>query len=146
MISERKIGARLVARARGFTLLEAMVLMVILSIVSLGVGVGLQASIKAPETTDRALAISEELISELDTYRSQASLTSNWIFPSPYTINDTVTIKVGGQSFTYPRVTVIQTWDPNNLTTNTSPKTDFAQVKITINNSQTAFIFVSRPT
>jgi type II secretory pathway pseudopilin PulG len=132
-------------RARGgFTLIEALVLMVVVSIVAVGVGVGLQSSARIPETTDRALAISAELNSELENWRTVAWGNSPWPASMPYNYSDTVTLNIGGQSLSFPRTVAIAQWDPNNLATNTTPQADFVQVKVTIN-GQTAISYLTKP-
>ncbi len=127
-----------------FTIIEAVVLMVILSIVGVGVGVGLQSATRVPELNDRALAVSAELASEMDTWRANAWTGSTWPASLPSTTNDTVTLSIGGQSKTFNRTVSIQTWDPNNLASNSFPQANFAKVTITIN-SQTIFAFFTNP-
>lgn len=120
---------------RGVTLLEAILLITILSIVGLGVGIGLQSSARVADVNDQALVLSTELMSEMETWAALA-WTSNTAWPTvfPYTpAADTVTLKIGGQNVTYARSVNIKNWDPNNLISNTSPKADFVRVQITIN-------------
>lgn len=118
--------------SRGFTLLEAMLVVAVLGVVSLAVSIGLASASHTPENTDRVLAISDELVSELEKWRSCAFGASPWPSTLPYTLTDTVTLSVGGQSLTYPRTTTITNWDPQNLSSNASPQTDFVQVQVTI--------------
>jgi len=128
---------------RGMTLIEASMMIVVVSIVCVGVAAGLQSISKAPEINDRAQAISAELNSELENWRAIAYTGPGW--PSlPYSSTDTVTLAIGGQSLSYARTTTIQKWDPNNLVTNASPQTDFVQVKVTIN-SQTLAAYITNP-
>jgi len=132
------------ARPRGFTLVEAIVLMVVLSIVAVGAAVGLQSASHVPEATDRALAISSELNSEIENWRAVAFGNSPWPASLPYNVTDTVTLSIGGQSQTYNRTTSIQDWDPNNLSSNASPQPDFVQVRVTIN-GQSLVCYLSKP-
>ena len=69
----------------------------------------------------------------MDYWRAVAWGGSPWPAALPSNVTDTVTMSIGGQSFTYNRTTAIQTWDPNNVATNTSPQSDFARIQITIN-------------
>jgi type II secretory pathway pseudopilin PulG len=133
-----------ILRRSGFTLIEAIVLMVVLSIVAVGAAVGLQSAVHVPEATDRTLAISSELNSKIENWRSVAFGNSPWPASMPYNTTDTVTLSVGGQSLTYSRTTTIQNWDPNNVVTNLSPQPDFVQVKVTIN-GQSLACFLSKP-
>ncbi len=57
---------------RGLTLLEMLVVLVVFSIVSVGVGTGLQSALRTPEANDQALAVSAELTTEIETWRAQA--------------------------------------------------------------------------
>jgi type II secretory pathway pseudopilin PulG len=118
---------------RGLTLLECMILLTILSIVGLGVGLALQASSNVPVATDRAGAISTELASEMDYWRALAWGGPPWPTTLPSNVADTVTMSVGGRSFTYNRTTNIQNWDPTNIAGNASPQSDFVRIQLTIN-------------
>jgi type II secretory pathway pseudopilin PulG len=126
-----------------FTLIEAMVLLVIMSIVAVAAAVGLQSAVRLPEATDRTLAVSAELNSEMEYWRSLAFGNSPWPSTLPYSATDTVTLSIGGQSLTFNRTTTIQKWDPNNLTANSTPQPDFVQVQITIN-GQTSTCYLSK--
>jgi len=135
---------RCLVKNHGLTLVEVMVVLVILSLAALGVGVGLQASVKVPEAVDLSLATAAELNSELDNWRAVAWGPSPWPAVLPYSATDTVGVRSGGQTFTYPRTVTIKTWDPNNVAGNTSPQADFAQVQITIN-GQVATMYLTKP-
>jgi Tfp pilus assembly major pilin PilA len=56
---------------RGFTLIEAMVLLVIVSIIAVAAGVGLQAVAKVPTQTDAILAIDNEIVNRLEQMRAE---------------------------------------------------------------------------
>jgi type II secretory pathway pseudopilin PulG len=129
--------------APAFTLVEAMVLLVIMSIVAVAAAVGLQSAVHVPEITDRTLAISSELNSEMEYWRSLAFGTSPWPSSLPSSTTDTVPLSIGGQNLTYSRTTNIQNWDPNNLAANTTPQPDFVRIQITIN-GQTLTCFLSK--
>ena len=129
---------------RAFTLIEAVILMVIMSIVAVGAGIGLQSAVRVPEATERALAVSSELTSEIEGWRAVAFGNAPWPSALPYSANDTVTLSIAGQSTTYNRTTSIQKWDPNNLSTNASPQADFVQVQVTIN-GQSLVCYLSKP-
>lgn len=132
------------ARKSGFTLIEAMLLLVVTSIVGVAVGIGLQSISRVPKATDRALAVSAELLSEMENWRAVAFGAAPWPASLPYTKTDTVTLSIGGQSVTYNRTVSIQNWDPNNLASNSSPQTDFARVQLTIN-SVSLTTFLTKP-
>jgi hypothetical protein len=121
-----------------------MVMLVILSIVAVGVAVGLQSAVGIPEGSDRISAVSAELSSELENWRAVAFGGSPWPSVLPSTVNDTVTLSIGGRSMTYSRTTKIQNWDPNNIAANASPQADFVQVQITIG-SQTSLAYLTKP-
>jgi len=121
-----------------------MMLLVIMSIVAVAAAVGLQSATRVPENTDRTLAISSELNSEMEYWRSLAFGSSPWPSSLPYSATDTVTLGIGGQSLTYNRTTSIQKWDPSNLAVNTTPQPDFVQVQITIN-GQSLTCYMSKP-
>ena len=129
---------------RGLTLIEAMVVMVILSIVGVAVAVGLQSVSRIPTNNDRMLSVYAEIASEIDTWRANAFGPSPWPASLPYSVSDTVTISIGGQSKTFTRTTSIQTWTPASFTTNSSPQPDFVRILITID-GQTGTLFLSSP-
>ena len=127
---------RVTARARrqvpAFTLIEALILLVVLSIVAVGAAVGLQSTVKVPAQTDRVLAVSAELTSEIENWRALAFANAPWPAVLPYSVNDTVTLSIGGRQVGCSRTTNIQKWDPNNLGSNTSPQNDFVRVQVVI--------------
>jgi hypothetical protein len=88
--------------------------------------------------------VSAELTSELENWRAVAWGSSPWPSALPYSVNDTVTLSIGGQSITYNRTTSIRNWDPNNMASNASPQSDFVQIQITIN-SQTITAYLTKP-
>jgi hypothetical protein len=126
-------------------LIESILLTLILGIVGVGVGTGMQSAFDFPEATERAVAISTELKSEGENWRAVAFGASPWPSSLPYNSTDTVTLSIAGQSTTYSRTTSIQNWDPNNLVSNASPQTDFVRVQITIN-GVAYVIFLTSPT
>ena len=56
--------------SRGFTLLEAVILSVVLGVVALGVGVGLQSAARLPEGTDRFLEAHARLVEKMEDLQS----------------------------------------------------------------------------
>ena len=130
---------------RAFTLIESMVTMVILGIAALVVPVALQGLAHTPPSNDTVLAVSAELVSEMENWRDLAWGSAPWPATLPYSSSDTVTISIGGRNATFSRSVSIQIWDPNNLPGNASPQADFARIQITIG-TQTATIFTCRPT
>ena len=124
---------------RGFTLIETMLMLVVLSIVGVAVGVGLQAAVRVPPANDRALAVMAELNSEMDYWRAVSFGSAPWPAAYPYSKNDTVTLSYGGRQATVNRSVTIKLWDPNNLTSNATPQNDFVQVQITIDGKTLTF-------
>ncbi len=128
----------------GFSLLEVMVVLVVLSIVGVGVSVGMQTAVATPEVTDRALAISTELTSEMENWRAVSFGGAPWPSTLPYSVSNNIQLKVGGQRIVYGRTTSIAQWDPNNLASNASPQADFVRIQITIN-GQSMILFLTKP-
>ena len=66
---------RLIMRSRrhrqGLTLVEAMLLLVIVSIVAVATGVGLQAVVKVPDTTNDMMTINNTLVNVLEQMEAQ---------------------------------------------------------------------------
>jgi len=125
--------------SRGLTLIEAMLLVVILSIVAVAAGVGLQAVAKVPAQTDRALAINNALVDTLEQWRAKPW--ASMVTPLP----DTVIIN----SKPYTRTITIEDADPtatNDPATFTpaNVKTDFRRITVTIN-GQTMRVYVTMP-
>jgi prepilin-type N-terminal cleavage/methylation domain-containing protein len=131
-------------RGGGFTLIEAMIVLVVLSIVAVGAAVGLQSTVKVPVQTDRTLVVSSELTSELENWRAAAFGNSPWPTTLPYSNSDTVTLSISGRQVTCSRTTSIQKWDPNNLTSNTAPQDDFVRVQVVID-GQSMECYLSKP-
>ncbi|MEI8194964.1 MAG: hypothetical protein WCI73_03550, partial [Phycisphaerae bacterium] len=129
---------------RAFTLIEVLILLTVFAIIGVGVGVGLQSISQVPRANSRMLGVAAELNSEADYWKALAWGNAPWPASLPYNATDTVTIKIGGQNVTLNRTVSIQIWDPNNLATNSSPKTDFARVLITIDAQSIAF-FTTKP-
>jgi type II secretory pathway pseudopilin PulG len=74
----------------GFTLIEAMLLLVILSIIAVAAGVGLQAVAKVPARTDDMMAANSVMVSAMEQVR--AGLFASWpaaTYSTPVTINST---------------------------------------------------------
>src|SRR3982751_6539177 len=60
----------------GLTLVEAILLLVIVSIVAVAAGVGLQSVVKVPAKTDEMMAINNTLVSVME--QVKAKLSTNW--------------------------------------------------------------------
>ena len=56
----------------GFTLIEAMILVVILGIIGVGAGVGLQSVVHTPDAVDNVLAINSALVDGMEQTRANA--------------------------------------------------------------------------
>jgi type II secretory pathway pseudopilin PulG len=115
------------SRRRALTLIECIVLMVVLSIVSVAAGVGLQSVSKSPAGVENKLWTSEQIASKLESLRDTAygGLTSGSAASDP----------------DYKGVTYTMTWtvteiDPD-YPTNTPPVTQagsgFKQVVVSMN-------------
>jgi len=117
---------------RAFTLLEALILVVVMSIVAVAAGVGLQSVARIPPVADATLAINRQIMSDLEQVRGTA-----WDSVTVGTTNNTVTIN--GRN--YSRSVVVSTADAN---ADGSADTDFRQISVTIGN-QTLTTFVTKP-
>jgi type II secretory pathway pseudopilin PulG len=112
-------------RPRGLTLIEAMLLLVIMSIIAVSAGIGLQAVAKVPAKTDEMMAINNALVSTLEQWKANPTTT----IP---TAPDTVTIN----GKTYTRVITVEYADPTSGTdpaTFSTTKTDYYRISVTIN-------------
>ena len=83
-------------QSRGLTLVEAILLLVIVSIVAVAAGVGLQAVVKVPGKTDDMMAINSVLVKGMPYYE-----------PTAMTING-VNIPAGTLIFQAKQVHVLQ--------------------------------------
>jgi type II secretory pathway pseudopilin PulG len=130
-------------RTAGFTLVEVTLTLVVLTVAGIAVPVALQSLALVPAANDRTLAVSAEISTELEQWRAVAWGSSPWPASLPYNVTNTVAVKIGGQSVTLNRVIRIQNWDPNNLSGNTSPQSDFACVQVTVDN-QTGVAYLTK--
>jgi prepilin-type N-terminal cleavage/methylation domain-containing protein len=119
-------------RRRGFTLVEAMLVLVVMSIIALAAGVGLQSIARAPAGNDAQLAVDNYIIDKLEALRATdfASLTVG-------TATDTVTIR----GTNYTRTTVIALADADGTG---GTDTDFKQITVTLN-GRSLSTFVCQP-
>jgi type II secretory pathway pseudopilin PulG len=69
---------RMPRQLRGLTLVEALLLLVIVSIVAVAAGVGLQAVVKVPSKTDDTMAINNVLVSALEQMKAQLTSSPGW--------------------------------------------------------------------
>jgi hypothetical protein len=140
--------------ARALTLIEALLLLVIISIVAVAAGVGLQAVAKVPAATDNIMSINTVLVSVME--QTHANLIRNWpastwggpncaffangisytppaniAFRSSYTTPITGTspkpLQINGKP--YQVSLILATADPVNPG-GTSPQSDFIQITV----------------
>lgn len=141
------MGRQLTKRNRGLTLIESLLMLFVLSIIGLATGVGLQAATRVPPANDRMLVVDAKLNSDMDYWLSlawQSTKPAAWPTTFPYTRNDTVSLQIGGKAVTLNRTTTIHQWDPTNISGNTSPKTDFFRVVVTIDQQSLTFYVSDR--
>jgi prepilin-type N-terminal cleavage/methylation domain-containing protein len=119
-------------RRRGFTLVEAMLVLVVMSIIALAAGVGLQSIARAPSGNDAQLVVDNYIMDKLESLRATdfASLTVG-------TTTDTVSIR----GTNYTRTTVIALADADG---SGSTDTDFKQITVTLN-GRSLSTFVCQP-
>jgi Tfp pilus assembly major pilin PilA len=115
----------------GLTLVEAMLLLVIVSIVAVAAGVGLQAVVKVPAKTDGTMAINSALVSIME--QTQANLLKTW--PGANFDGANYQFTVGGSTRT-PANTVIGTY---NASTGARTGSPFAASSVSINNKSYQF-------
>ncbi len=81
---------------RGLSLLEALILVVIVSLVAVGAGVGLQSIVRIPPAMDSILAINRQMASDMDSMKATAWASmasySNTVTLNNKTYNRTVTV------------------------------------------------------
>ena len=121
-------------RNLGFTLIEAIILVVIVGIVGVGAGVGLQAVAKTPTQTNQVLAANAECVNRMEQMRSTdfASLSTR-----ASALSGNVTIN--GTTYT-SNVTVANADADGDGTV----ETDYACITVTIG-SQTLTCYVMQP-
>ena len=108
-------------RGRGFTLIEAIVLLVILSIVAVSAGVGLQAVAKVPEGTDKMLAINNAVVDTMEQWKAKA-------WASQVSQSDTVTIN----GVSYARTITVANADPADPENGANTQADFHRITVQI--------------
>lgn len=110
------------ARSSGFTLLEAVIMTLILSLVAVAAGVGLQSLVKVPKQNDNQLVISNQMVDRMEQLRGTAfaSLASG---------------SSGKLSWS------VTTVDP---TGGASPKSDFKQITVT-QDGRSISCYVTKP-
>jgi hypothetical protein len=118
---------------RGFTLVEAMLLVVILGIVSLGFGIGMQANTRVPAAVDFRLAVHTRLVEKMEDLAALdfATLAANT------GLSDSVT--VNGQ--TLARTVTATPIDADGVN---GVDSDFLEVAVTLN-GQTLKTRVAKP-
>ena len=117
---------------RGFTLIEATILMVILSIVAVGAAVSLQALSRGPSANDLQLTINNVLIDKMEQLRALdfSAMTVGTALSDTVTVNGT----------TYVRRVTIALADANGG----GNDADFKQVTVSVN-SQSLVTWVTQP-
>jgi Tfp pilus assembly major pilin PilA len=118
---------------RGVTLIEAMFLMVIMSVVAVGAGIGLQSVAKVPTSTDLVLATNCAVLSTIEQWKAKA-------WASQVSQSDTVT--VNGTSLS--RTITVANADPSNPESGAGTQSDFHRITVQIG-SQTMRVYVLNP-
>jgi Tfp pilus assembly protein PilV len=140
--------------ARGLTLIEAMLLVVIMSIVAVGAGVGLQAVAKVPTQTDDIMAQNNALVETLEDWKSKtwANMT---VAPTGMTIlstSATQTVLSGPVSINrkdFTRTVTVESADPAATTdpdtfTAANLQSDFRRITAEINGRKMR-VYVTQP-
>lgn len=122
-------------RRRGFTLIEAMLLVVVLSIVALATGTILIAAIKAPAINNTNLSIDTALKSKMEYLEAQPF--ANLTVGTPSSLSDSVTIN----GTVYPRTVDVSLADPNG---GSSPQPNFKLIQVQIG-GQSLYTLVTQP-
>jgi Tfp pilus assembly major pilin PilA len=107
--------------SRGLTLVEAMFLMVIMSIVAVGAGIGLQSVAKVPTATDLVLATDNAILSTIEQWKSKP-------WASQVSQSDTVTVN----NKSLARTITVANADPSNPESGTNTQTDFHRITVQI--------------
>lgn len=119
-------------RFRGLTLIESMVLMVTLSIVAVGAGVGLQSVAGIPAAANRMAALNAALVDGLEQTRS---------LPAASMVSSTSTVVVSNVSYT--RTITVSAADPANPETGTSTQADFRRIDVSLGGlSMRCYVFL----
>jgi len=116
-----------------FTLIEAMVLLVVLGIVGLGAGVGLQSTVRTPHAVDNILAINAAVVTAMEQMR--ASAMSNFSGLAGYSDN----VTINGVSYART-VTVAALTAPDG----SGSVTDYKQITVQIG-TQSMVCIVTQP-
>ena len=119
--------------ARGFTLIEAMFLLVVLSIVAVGAGIGLQSVAKVPANTDQIMAINNAIVDSIEQWKAKA-------WASQVSQTDAVTIN----NKSYTRTISVANADPSDPETGANTQADFHRITVQIG-SQTMRSYVVQP-
>ena len=107
---------------KGFTLLEAMLVVAIVGIVAVGAGIGLQSVAKLPEQSDLSLAINSVLVDRMEQMRATAF---SGLAAKATALSGNVTIN--GNTYTCTVTAALADADGNGTT-----DSDFEQVTVTI--------------
>jgi type II secretory pathway pseudopilin PulG len=120
-------------RSGGFTLLEALLMLTILSVIAVAAGVGLQSGARIPEASDNMLAIDRQLSSALEEARYTAI--NSWASLA----SATTTVTINGTSYSQ-----VLTVTAQNAPDGSGATTDWVQVTVTIN-GRSMTTFFSQP-
>jgi type II secretory pathway pseudopilin PulG len=119
-----------VRRVGGLTLIESMLLLVIMSIVAVAAGIGLQAVAKVPVQTDLQLATNNAMIDALEHYKAQVAAGN--ITASATAYEDNVTLN----TLSYKRSVTVENASPTDGTDPAafaSTQTDFFRITVSLN-------------
>jgi Tfp pilus assembly major pilin PilA len=120
-------------RGRGFTLIEAIVLVTVMSVVAVAAGVGLQAVAKVPTQTDATMGINNALVDAMEQWKAKSWATM---------ASSTGTVTVNGRSYT--RTVTVADADPASPEGGGTAKADFRRITVTIG-SQTLRSYATKP-
>jgi type II secretory pathway pseudopilin PulG len=113
---------------RGLTLIEAMLLLVIVSIVAVAAGVGMQAVAKVPAATDETMSINSTLVNVMEQVRG--NLLRNW--SSSNFNGSNYALSINGTSYTPAGTTIGTTATPG--TSYSTPASGASPAPVIINN------------
>lgn len=103
MACSKREPRRSLSRVQGYTLIEAMLMVVILGLVGTGIGISLISAARSTEANDNALLLDNALVSQMETLRA------TWQ-SDPIGVQ-TLQITIGNTSYTMTRD--IEKADPN---------------------------------
>lgn len=120
----------------GFSLIEALVVLTIMSIVAVAAAVGLQSGVRGPAAADEILSIDRALVTRMEALKSLAS--SNWAAVAAQAGTATVTIN----NKTYTQTTTVTAQAKPDGSGGTA--SDFVQVVVQVG-SRSMTSYLSQP-